>query len=90
MTLEALQVVFKAFSITTQRLLTDHLPGGIYSAYYFELLEKTASVPTTNVAPECDFAMLDRLMREKPNAKVIALEAMILYSHNKTTYWLTK
>ena len=49
---------------------------------------EVASAPTTNVSPECDFAMLERLMREKPNARAIALESMILYSHNKTSYWL--
>ena len=54
------------------------------------VIEKVASVPTTNVAPERDFAILDRLVREKPNASVVALESMILYSHNKTSSWLEK
>ena len=27
-------------------------------------------------------------MREKPNANVIALESMIIFSHNKTSVWL--
>ena len=51
------------------------------------VIEEVASVPTTNVAPERDFAILDRLVREKPNASVVALESMILYSHNKTSSW---
>lgn len=88
LTVEALQILFNSFSITTQRLLIDHLPGGIYSSYDNDLYEEVASVPTTNVSPERDFAMLDRLMREKPNATVIALESIILYSHNKTSNWL--
>jgi E1A/CREB-binding protein len=88
MTLEALQILFSAFSITTQRLLVDHLPGGIYSSFDNDLYEEVASVPTTNMSPERDFAMLDRLMREKPNATAIALESIILYSHNKTSKWL--
>ena len=88
MTLEALQILFSSFSITTQRLLIDHLPDGIYSSFNNDLREEVASVPTTNVAPERDFAMLDRLLREKPNATTIALESMILYSHNKTSNWL--
>ena len=89
MTQELLQLVFSAFSVTTQRLLLDHLPGGKYH-YVVDtmIVQETASVPTTNVAPEQDFAILDRLMREKPNAYLVALESMILYSHNKTASWL--
>lgn len=52
------------------------------------MIEETASVPTTNVAPERDFAVLDRMIREKPNAHLVALESMILYSHNKSSLWL--
>lgn len=47
----------------------DHLPGGMYNSITDALMvEETASVPTTNVAPERDFAVLDRMIREKPNA----------------------
>ena len=92
MTQELLQFLFGAFSVTTQRLLLDHLPGGKYhwshSVIDTRMVQETATVPTTNVAPERDFAVLDRLIREKPNACLIALESMILYAHNKTSYWL--
>jgi len=37
---------------------------------------------------ERDFANLDRLQRDKPNANLIALEGMILFSNNKTLSWL--
>lgn len=91
MTQEILQILFCAFSKTTQRLLLDHLPGSMYNAVTdSSLIEETASVPTTNVAPERDFAVLDRMMREKPNANLVALESMILYSHNKSSIWLEK
>ena len=76
--------------MTTQRLLINHLPGGIYSSFDSDLFEEVASVPTTNVSPKCDFAMLDGLIREKPNARAIALESIILYSHNKTSNWLNQ
>ena len=46
------------------------------------------TISTTNVAPERDFEVLDRLFHEKPNAMSIALEAMILFSHNKTASWV--
>ena len=89
MTLELLQLMFGAFSKTMQSLLLDHLPGGIYNESSdlerTTLIEETASVPTTNVAPERDFAVLDRMIREKPNARLVALEAFILYSHNKSS-----
>ena len=52
------------------------------------LVEETQSVPTTNVNPERDFAMIDCLMSEKPNATHIALESLILFSHNQTSTWL--
>jgi len=85
-TQEILQILFNAFSVTTQRLLIDHLPEGKhYSITDTVMINETASVPTTNVSPERDFAILDRLMQQKPNANTIALEAMILYSRNNTS-----
>ena len=88
MTKELLQLLFGSFSITTQRMLTDYLPEGKYHSDDAKLKEEISSVPTTNVAPERDFAALDRLLHQKPNATSVALEAMILFSHNKTASWL--
>ena len=85
MTQELLQLLFAAFSVTTQRLLLDHLPGGKY-----HVVADTVMVQETASVPELDFAILDRLMWEKPNASHVALESMILYSHNKTSSWLEK
>ena len=86
---ELLQLLFKSFAVTVQRLLLDHLPGGMFhSVTDSSMVEETRSVPTTNVSPERDFAVLDRLMAEKPNASHIALESLILFSHNQTCKWL--
>ena len=75
--------------MTTQRLLIDHLPERkYYSITDTEVISEASSVPTTNVSPERDFAILDRLLKQKPNANTIALEAMIMYSQNKTSLWL--
>jgi len=72
-------------------MLLNHLPGGQYhSVTDKRLIEETANVPTTNVQPEREFAIFDRLLREKPNATSIALESMILFSHNKTSKWLNQ
>ena len=40
------------------------------------------------MAPEHDFAILDRLLSQKPNATYIALESLLLYSQNRTSEWL--
>lgn len=86
---ELLQLIFKSFSLTLQRLLVDHLPGGEFHGVTDPtILSETKSVPKTNVSPERDFAILDRLMSQKPNATYIALESLLLYSHNKTSAWL--
>ena len=48
MTQELLQLLLRAFSVTTQRLLIDHLPGGIHHNVTDEnIIAETASVPTT-------------------------------------------
>lgn len=87
--IEVLQLLFRAFSSTTERLLVNHLPGGVHHNVVDEdIIKETSSVPTTNISPERDFAVLDRYLREKPNANLIALESLILFSHNRTATWL--
>ena len=86
---EILQILFKSFSLTIQRLLIDHLPGGEFHGVTDpSIVLETESVPKTNVTPERNFAVLDRLLSEKPNATYIALESLLLFSHNKTATWL--
>ena len=86
---ELLQLLFKSFAITTQRLVVDHLPGGqFHDVSDPKVIQETRSVPKTNVSPERDFAILDRLMAQKSNATYIALESLILFSQNKSMNWL--
>ena len=48
-TQELLQLLFGAFSKTTQRLLLDHLPGDLFNSVTDSaLMQETATVPTTN------------------------------------------
>ena len=54
-----------------------------------QVQSETKSVPKTNVISERDFGQLDHLVREKPNASTLSLEAMVLFS-NKTAQWLNK
>ena len=84
---EALQVIFTSMEYLCHHLLEDHLEGQ-YADPSDSLCEETASVPNTNTISERDFAKLDRLLREKPNATTLSLESMILYSNNKTASWL--
>ena len=85
---ELLQVLFGSFSVLLSRLVRDHLPGGDLDEPSLQLQEETKSVPKTNTVSERDFAKLDRLLREKPNATTLSLEAMILFTNNKTASWL--
>ena len=81
---EILQALFAAFSTLFRRMVADHLDGvheGITE-------DEIASVPKNNIISERDFAQLDRLLRQKPNASTLALEAMILFANNKTASWL--
>ena len=52
----------------TERMLTGHLKGGKWENPSKELKKETLSTAKTNTISERDFAKLDRLLREKPNA----------------------
>ena len=76
------------FSSLLTRLLSDHLSGRMYDHLTPQLQNDTRSVPKINTVSERDFAKLDHLLREKPNASTLALEAMVLFPKNKTAKWL--
>jgi len=73
-----------------EHLVEDHLPGGSYDNYGDCLSEETASVPKANTASKRDYAQLDHLLQEKPNATIISLEAMILFNNIQTSNWLNQ
>ena len=95
---EILQTLFSALSLLVSQFVEDHLPGGKYDNPSIHLSTETKSMPKTNVISERDFAKLDRLLREKPNATTLCLEGMILFVNklegmilfvnNKTSAWL--
>ena len=59
--LELLQMLCKSFKQVSERLLGDHLEGGLFSSTCTkDLDEVTATVPKTNARSERDFAILDR------------------------------
>ncbi|CAC5387839.1 unnamed protein product [Mytilus coruscus] len=92
LTAEALQILCTNFMIVVSRQLVDYLPGGKFSIdsspNFEKLKENSITVSPTNIDSERDFANLDRLRREKPNANTIALEGIILFTNNKTLNWL--
>ena len=83
--------IFKAFDLLLDRVLTDLLPvTQAEENNKKEVRTKTLSVPTTNTISERDFAKVDRLIREKPHASTLAMEAHILFTNNQTSKWLNQ
>ena len=79
--------LFSSLTVLCGRLLVDHLEGDLAQPTA-ELKAEASLVPKTNVISERDFAMLDRLLHQKPNSHTIALEGLILFFNNKTANWL--
>ena len=88
LTQQQLQTLFHTLALTTEKMLSDHLDGGQWDKPSDELKKKSVSTAKTNTISERDFAKLDRLLREKPHASHMCLEAHILFSNNKTAKWL--
>ena len=84
---EILQLIFSSLDVLCRRLLADHLEGDLAQPTA-KLKSEAKLVPKSNVISERDFAMLDRLLRQKPNAHTVSLEGLILFSNNKTARWL--
>ncbi len=83
--------IFKAFSLLLDRVLTDlHSVIQAEEKNRQDIRAETASAKTTNTISERDFAKLDRLLREKPHASTLALEAHILFTNNKTSKWFNQ
>ena len=90
LTLQALELIFAALVVKTKRLLADHLEGGKYEAPSEEQKNESKTVVKTNVMPERDFGMLDRLIMEKPRSTTLVLEGIIMFNKNKTGAWRDK
>ena len=74
---------FKSIEVILRRVISDQEPAVVAAKR-----EECVSVKKTNTISERDFAKLDRLLREKPHATTMSLEAHILFSNNKTREWL--
>ena len=88
MTQQALELICCALLIILERQCKDQLPGGKYWDMNPDSVTKYSNVPATNVVGERDFAWLDFLVRQKPSARTITLETIIMWSNNGTRLWL--
>ena len=79
-----LQAIFRSLAVLITRFTDDSsdLP------YDRKTEEETKSVGVSNIVSERDFAQLDHLIRQKPSATILSLEAHILFVNNKTSAWL--
>ncbi|XP_035673217.1 uncharacterized protein LOC118413793 [Branchiostoma floridae] len=88
LTQQALEVVCAAILILLERQAEEQLPGGKYWQPSEAEQQKSQHVPTTNVVSERDFAVLNNLVRSKPNASSLSCEAYIMWLNNQTSMWL--
>ena len=68
LTQQTLEIIFHAFLIILGKQRVDQLPGGKYWLPSDLIRNSSKNAPTTNKASESDFAILDLLLRTKPNA----------------------
>ena len=89
LTQQALEVIFHAFLIILERQCAYQLPGGKYWHPSEDVQAMSSVVPTSNIASESDFAVLD-LIRTKPKTSVQTIQAVTMWSRNKTVAWLNE
>lgn len=82
------QTLFTSLKGLLERQLKDQLPGGKYANASDNVKKEFLSTLKHNKLPEFLFGQLDYIVRCRPNASILANEALILYSFNKTSNWL--
>lgn len=89
-TKELLQLLSATFHSYMPRAWQAYLPGGELelSSHLASSSTTTQNLPKTNTISEHDFGQLDRFLREKPNATILASESMVMLANNKTMAWL--
>ena len=87
MTKQVLELIFGSFVVVTKRMLSDHLQRGKYDNVGDDIREECKNAPKSNVVPERDFGMLDRLLAQKPNATTLVFEGIVMFTKNDTRSW---
>ena len=88
LTQQALELVCSAMLLCLERQCEDQLPGRKYWSPSPDLSAQAKSVPTSNITSERDFAVFDVLLKTRPSATTVALEALIMWMNNKTSSWV--
>ncbi len=88
LTQQAAELICSAILLVLENQCEDQLPGGKYFNASKEFQEQASTVPATNVISERDFAVFDVLLKTRPAATTVALEALIMWMHNKPSKWL--
>ena len=83
-----LEVILSTLGKMSSHLFKDQLPGGKMHILDDKTKEKLKGTPKTNTFAECVFGRLDQLLRSKPRINILAAEAYIMFSNNKTSVWL--
>ncbi|XP_041373812.1 uncharacterized protein LOC121386856 [Gigantopelta aegis] len=86
--IQILQLVFPAWALYLQKAVKAHLPGGEHDNPSEEKRAKTTSVPKYNKFSEAFFRILHNLTTQRPNASILANEAYIVFSLNRTLQWI--
>ncbi len=84
----ALEVLFNGKLIVLERQCKDQLPLGKYHEISDVLCKSSKHVPTTNIVSERDMAILDLILKLKPAASILSVEAIVLWLNNKPSKWL--
>ena len=66
----------------------DQLPGDKFYSPSAEIFMETRTTPKHNIICECDFAHLDRQLKECPQISNVALSGMVCFINNKTPQYL--
>ena len=88
LTQECLEMICCSCALVVVRQLEDQLPGGKFYQPSKEILEETKLCQRTNILSECDFAQMDRKVRQKQNISTIAACGTIMFLNNHTINWL--
>ena len=83
-----LRILSCSAAILLRRQLEDQLPGGKFYNPLAEIFMETRTTPKHNIICECDFAHLDRKLKECPQISNVALSEMVCFINNKTPQYL--
>ena len=79
-----LNIILPALSKMAKIFFSDHLPGGLWENVTDEMRRRSMGTMKHNKFSESVFGYLDTLLRMKPNVSVLASEAFVMFSANKT------